>query len=362
MLDILSGSKSFSKMAKYLLTRIAVCLLLFFVPAAIMARYDNYDGHREYAQLNRPAKAVKAEKTEKPGKAGKQKDTAENTPEEIARQKEGVEIMKKSIRYSILFGVPVNTYVIAMLTWDWGKTTKFRLSHEGWYGQNTYSGGSDKAAHLFSHYMLMRALYNIFNYTESGGPMKWAYSIGLTAFIALGIEIGDGFCKNQHGFSVADLTMGLIGIGIGSLLELFPTVDAFVSLSAQYIPTRYFRKHPQRLKWLMDDYSGWRFMANIKLAGFRYVGINVPEFMRYIQFDIGYYTTGFTKYDYRYAEIQRSLVTHGRERNIYIGISINLAEFIKDFFTDKNSLACRALQQPFKYYHVPLGVNHRFRL
>jgi hypothetical protein len=93
--------------------------------------------------------------------------------------------------------------------------------------------------------------------------------------------------------------MGMLGIGIASLLELFPEVDAFVSLSAQYIPTKYFRKHPQRLKWLMDDYSGWRFMANIKLAGFRYIGINVPEFMRYIQFDIGYYTTGFTKYDYR---------------------------------------------------------------
>ncbi len=342
--------------------RIALSILLFLAPVSLVGMDDNPDGFSALAQ------AVGIDTAEKPGgrdQSGKEVNKKKEdrlTPEELAERAKIDEIKKSSIRYSILFGFPVNTYVVAMLTWDWGKTTKFRLSHEGWFGANTYSGGADKAAHMFSHYLLMRVFYNIFNYTESGKPIKWAYAAGLTGFLALGIEIGDGFSKNQHGFSFADLTMGFIGIGIASLLELFPAVDSFISLSAQYIPTKYFRKHPQRLKWLMDDYSGWRFMANIKLAGFRYVGINIPEFMRYIQFDIGYYTRGFMKYDYRYAEIQRAMTPHGRTRNIYIGISVNLAEFIKDFFKDKDSLACRALQQPFKYYHVPLGVDQRFRL
>ncbi len=362
MLDIYRATESFFTMVPGMVIRIATCILISLFPAWLAAQNDEFSRTVECAQIGKADAGKKTDETEQLGKAGRQKDEKILSPEETARNKEGEEIMKTSIRYSVLFAVPVNTYIVAMLTWDWGKTTKFRLSHEGWYGQNTYSGGADKAAHLFSHYMLMRALYNIYNYTESGGPSKWAYSVGLTTFLALGIEIGDGFCINQHGFSVADFTMGLFGIGIASLLELFPAVDAFVSLSAQYIPTKYFRQHPQRLKWLMDDYSGWRFMANIKLAGFRYIGINVPEFMRYIQFDIGYYTTGFTKYDYRYAELQRGLTIHGRERNVFIGISVNLAEFIKDFFTDKDSLACRALQQPFKYYHVPVGTDHRFRL
>ena len=125
------------------------------------------------------------------------------------RKKEGEEIMKKSIRYSLLAAVPVNTYIVSLLTWDWGKTTKFRLGNEGWFGQNTYTGGADKMAHMFAHYMLMRAFYNIYNYTENGKPIKWAYSVGLTTFLALGIEVGDGFCKNQNGFSVGDLTMGM---------------------------------------------------------------------------------------------------------------------------------------------------------
>lgn len=362
MLDRCNSETSFFIMVNCMVIRFAASILILLFPAALFALNDDFKRTEEYAQMAKPDAAVTGGKTEQLGTAGRQKDIKVLSPEEIVRKKEGEEIMKKSIRYSVLFAVPVNTYIVAMLTWDWGKTTAFRLSHEGWYGQNTYSGGADKAAHLFSHYMLMRAFYNIFNYTESGRAEKWAYSAGLTAFLALGIEIGDGFSKNQHGFSVADLTMGLLGIGIASLLELFPEVDAFVSLSAQYIPTKYFRKYPQRLKWLMDDYSGWRFMANIKLAGFRYIGINVPEFMRYIQFDIGYYTTGFTRYDYRYDELQRGFAIRGRERNVFIGISVNLAEFIKDFFTDKDSLASRALQQPFKYYHVPIGVDHRFRL
>jgi hypothetical protein len=362
MLDRYRLPAFFIPMAQGIKTKLAACCIIMALPVSLAASTEEFTGPAAYAQALIADPAKNLGKTEHLGTAGKKKEEVKLTPEEIAEKKKGEEIMKTSIRYSVLFATPINTYIVAFLTWDWGRTTKFRTSHEGWFGQNTYSGGADKAAHLFAHYMLMRVFYNIFDFTESGRPSKWAYSVGLTAFLALGIEVGDGFCKNQHGFSPADLTMGLLGIGIGSLLELFPEVDAFVSLSAQYIPTKYFRKHPQRLKWLMDDYSGWRFMANIKLAGFRYIGINVPEFMRYIQFDIGYYTTGFTKYDYPYAEVQRSLATHGKERNVFIGISINLTEFIKDFFTDKNSLACRALQQPFKYYHVPLGVDHRIRL
>ncbi|TFH41987.1 MAG: DUF2279 domain-containing protein [Chrysiogenales bacterium] len=289
-------------------------------------------------------------------------ESLKRADDDNAERRSREEVMKKSIRYSVLVAVPVNTFSIAFLAWDWGKTRSFRLGNEGIFGQGTYTGGADKMAHLFAHYLIMRVLYNVYDYTESGGAMKWAYSAGITGALALGIEIGDGFCRNQNGFSFADLSMGLIGIGAAALLERFPAVDGFVSLSAEYLPTRYFRKYPQRLHLLLDDYSGWKFMANIKLAGFRNVGIAIPDFMRYIQFDIGYYTTGFTRYDYRWGEAQMMVNRKNRERNLFIGVSVNLAEFVRDFFTDGDRLASRALQQLFKYYHVPLGARHRFRL
>jgi hypothetical protein len=267
-----------------------------------------------------------------------------------------------AIKKKAIVGIPVNTYAVSLVTWDWGKLTKFRLSHEGWFGKNTYAGGADKAAHLYSHYLIMRVLYNIYDHTEDGAPSKWAYSTGITAFLALGIEIGDGFSKNQNGFSFADLTMGFIGIGIASLLELFPSADAFVSLSAEYYPTRYFRKHPQRLKWFLDDYSGWKFMANFKLAGFHYVGINLPDFLRYIMIDVGYFTINHMRFDYRYAEIGRFFSRGSKKREVFIGVSVNLMEVISAFFNDKESFACRALQQPFKYYHFPVGARQSFKL
>lgn len=277
-------------------------------------------------------------------------------------RKEIEKIKKKSIRYSVLVAVPVNTFTVAFLAWDWGETRRFRLGDEGWFGKGTYTGGADKLAHLYAHYVMMRILWNVYDYTESGGPLKWAYSAGITGAIALGIEIGDGFCRNQNGFSFVDLSMGFIGIGVAALLEQFPAVDGFVSLSAGYIPTKYFRRHPQRFYLFLDDYSGWKFMANIKLAGFKNVGVKIPEFLRYIQFDVGYYTTGFTKYDYRWGETQMMVNRKNRERNMFIGISVNLAEFVKDCFKDPETLASRALQQPFKYYHVPIGAENRFRL
>lgn len=313
------------------------------------------------AAKNEPAPDQK--KIVRPGNAkigSDEKNKASGDSDETRAEREKLDAIKKqSIRYSILVAVPVNTYAVAMLTWDWGKTTHFRLSREGWFGKNTYSGGADKMAHFYSNYMIMRIMYNVYDYTENGKPAKWGYAAGLTGLLALGIEIGDGFSRNQNGFSFADLTMGFLGIGIAAILELFPAVDAFVSISAEYYPTRYFRRNPQRLKSLMDDYTGWKFMANIKLAGFRFVGVPVPEFMRYIMIDVGFYTTGYTKYDNAFGAWGQTMrVGSVKRQNIFIGVSVNLMEFIKDFFTDRDSLACRALQQPFKYYHIPAGARH----
>jgi hypothetical protein len=334
-------------------TRVIVCAALLMCTGSLHAL------GKEGGEAKKQPAAVNNENTGKAEWSELKKQVSEGD-EALKAEREA--IFKKSLRWSLLAAVPVNTLVVSALVWDWGKTRPFRFGKEGWFEHDTYEGGADKMAHMFAHYLLMRALYNIYNYTENGGPLKWAYSAGITGAIALGIEIGDGFCRNQNGFAYQDLTMGLAGIGIAALLEQFPAVDSFVSLSVEYIPTKYFREHPQRLKWFLDDYSGWKFMANIKLAGFCYVGLPVPEFIRYIQFDVGYYATGYTKYDYRWAEMERAFNRKGKERNVFIGISLNIVEIIKDFFPDKDNLACRAVQQPFKYYHVPAGYKQRFRL
>ena len=91
-------------------------------------------------------------------------------------------------------------------------------------------------------------------------------------------------------------------------------------------------------------------MVNFKLAGFRYLGFNIPEFMRYIQLDAGYYTRDYTDYDEEYKDQVNP------RRHLYVGVSVNMREVARDFFkTDKKSKWI--LEQPFKYYHVPVGYE-----
>jgi hypothetical protein len=268
-------------------------------------------------------------------------------------------IKKKSVRWSVLVAAPLNFYLTSVFTWEWGRYTKFRFAREGWFGQYTYTGGSDKAAHFYSFYIVTRASYALFNYTENGGRMKWVYATALPAFAAIETEIGDGFCKKQNGFSASDLAMGYLGIVTAVLLERFPVVDSFLGFSIEYWPTKYFRDNPSKLGLFLDDYSGWKFMGNIKLAGFNNLFRRAPGFLRYISLDVGYYTTGYTVYDNR---VEHRFRINKRERNIFIGLSVNMAEAAKDFFQDRESFAAKAVSQPFNYIHFPVGAKHRERL
>ncbi|MCU0848688.1 MAG: YfiM family protein [Spirochaetes bacterium] len=269
------------------------------------------------------------------------------------------ETKKKIVRYSILIGVPVLVYSFALGSWGWADRRSWKWGHEGFFGHGTYEGGLDKTCHMYSQYFTMRAAYTVFNYTENGAPIKWVYAIGFTSLLGLSIEFGDAY-SGQNGFAWEDLVANAVGITIGSLLEKYPKADAFVSLSAEYFPTEYFRKRPQHLMMFPDDYSGWSIMANFKLAGFREIGLEIPDFMRYIMLDLGYFCRGYTKYDRRTAA--EGLRYPTKSQNWFFGVSINMMEVVKDFFEDKNSFACRAAQQPFKYIHIPAGYKFKYAI
>jgi hypothetical protein len=290
---------------------------------------------------------------------------AENNPGQAADAKnaktsdsKNEDIRRDALRYAYAFGFPALTFTYAFSSWGWAKRNYWKWSHEGWFGHATYYGGYDKIGHMFTHYSAMRLSCSVFNYTERGAKMQFLYAALLTLLMGLSIEIGDAY--SGYGFSYHDLIFDSTGILIGGLLEAFPKVDAFFSLSLEYWPSAFFRKHPEKIFLMPDDFGGMILMANIKLAGFWEVGLNIPNFMRYIMIDIGYGVKGYTSYDRRAAwEHYRWPM---RSQNLYVGISINFVEIVKDFFTDPQSLACRATQQVFKYYHIPAGHKHRFIL
>lgn len=255
-------------------------------------------------------------------------------------------------RWSILGGTPAIVFLFGLKTWDWGDRHSPKSEKEGWFGEDTSFGGADKAGHLFAHYMVQRAVYNIFDWTESGESQKWAYSIGTTMGVGLLIEVGDAY-TSEYGFSYEDLVIDYTGILIGAALDYFPKVDALFGLSIEYIPSKGYRDgydKNERLKYALDivnDYTGMQYMVNFKPAGFQNLGFDVPLALRLISIDMGFYTKGYTHYDV-------GEFAHKHERDVFVGISVNSAQLLTELWSEKHRNAAYTMSHTFlEYYHLP---------
>jgi hypothetical protein len=174
--------------------------------------------------------------------------------------------------------------------------------------------------------------------------------------VGLAIEVGDAYATSA-GFAWEDLVADSTGIFIGCMMEKFPVLDAFLNLSMEYSATDYVTEHPEDSFLFALDYSGWKFLTSFKLAGFEYLGFDIPEFMRYFMIDFGYFTRGYTKFDREMSATEPS-----RKRFVYVGVSINMAEILKAVFNDNRTFISRASRQVVSYYHIPLGLNGNYQL
>ena len=251
--------------------------------------------------------------------------------------------------------VPPLTLAFGRKVWAWGESHEPRMRDEGWFGQDTSFGGADKVGHLYAHYVVERMLFTAYDHLDSEPNEALIFSTTMTCVVGLMIELGDMY-TSQYGFSFNDLIADYVGVFTGTLLDYSPVADSFISLTVTYVPTDAYLDNEhgwlRGFEWV-NDYSGFKYLLNFKLAGFKNIGIDLPEFLRYIQLDVGYYTLGMSAYD----EIGNQ--THDDDRrNLYCGISINFAEIVKDFYADDSSVACRVSQIPFRYYTIPSGPDY----
>ncbi len=274
-----------------------------------------------------------------------------STPTGNPFRTDGETDFKSVVRYSVLALPPVMTILYGSKVWNWGENRSWRWAHERWFQSGTDSGGADKAGHAFAHYSICRLSYTIFSYTENSRERALAYS-GITAgVIGTLIEIGDA-TTGRYGFSKEDLISDFFGITVGLILDRYPTLDMFLGFTANYCPSKAYREYND--KDYLDfagDYSGWKYMFNLKLAGLEYIGLPMPEVLRYVQFDVGYFTRNYTDYDNSYGH-------YDAKRYWYWGISLNMREAAKDFFLPDKKAAWLA-EQPFKYYNPPFGYENR---
>lgn len=194
--------------------------------------------------------------------------------------------------------------------WEWG-SSEFKFNDEGWFGMDTGSGGADKLGHAYSSYVMAEFLTNSMldkGYSvESSAEYSSYYSWGLMLYV----EVFDGY-SDDHGFSYEDLISNTAGIGLSYLKNVYPEIGNKFDYRIEYKPSDGMEGfHP------VTDYSGMKYMAVIKPAGFESLK-NTP--LKYFDFQLGYYTRGFDENDRPYTDY--------RTTETFIGISLNLDELL----------------------------------
>ena len=192
--------------------------------------------------------------------------------------------------------------------WDEGFGGGFKTTNEGWFGQDTAYGGTDKLGHMFSTYASVRLLTPLF---ETAGNSREA-SIRLAGWTALGIftaiEVVDGYSKNWK-FSAQDALMNLAGGVLGVMLEGHPDLDDKFDFRLAY-------KRSSGSSWdPFGDYSGQRYLLVTKADGFE--ALRRKPLLRYLEFAVGYQARGFDP-------------GGERRRDLYVGVSLNLARLLAD--------------------------------
>ena len=85
-----------------------------------------------------------------------------------------------------------------------------------------------------------------------------------------------------------------------------------------------------------------KFLMAVKLGGFESLKNTYAE---YIEFHLGYYTRGYSD-------------DINKERNIYIGIGINLSKIFTNFSMTKTAKVFNYYQLPYTYISIDKNLNN----
>ena len=226
--------------------------------------------------------------------------------------------------------------------WKDGLTGHFRTVNEGWFGQDTSSGGADKLGHAYSAYAGTRLLARGFEELGNSPERSLWLAAGTTLGTLTVVEVVDGYSK-KYSFSKEDAIMNVLGTGLGVLLEKRPELDKVLDFRLRYWPSDDARRLNQISP--AGDYSGQTYLLVAKAAGFDALRKHDP--LRYLELAVGYGSRGYEPNTGIGAE---------RSRHVYYGISLNLAEILGDTLFSgsyKGSRSQRVTNTILEFIQVP---------
>lgn len=244
-------------------------------------------------------------------------------------------------RALILGGVAAVAAYGAGNWWHEGVGRHFRTVDEGWFGQDTYTGGADKLGHTYATYAGTRLLKLGFRWAGND-PAEALKLAAATSFgTLLVVEVMDGFSK-KYRFSKEDLLMNTAGVGLALLFETRPELDRLLDFRLMYWPSGDARRLHQVDP--IDDHSGQTYLLVAKASAIP--ALRRQEVLHYLEFAVGYGSRGYEPNEGRPGE---------RSRHLYYGISLNLSEILADtvFRGSRGSRAQRITDTVLEYVQVP---------
>jgi hypothetical protein len=173
----------------------------------------------------------------------------------------------------------------------------FHVTHEGWFGRDTYAGGADKASHFVSYWGVSLILNEV--NLAFGAPREQAILLASGASLLAGVatELGDGI--NKYGYSWEDVTMDALGAGAALAVVHFRLED-LVGFRIGLVPAP---KSP--VGGLGKDYSQEMYTADLKIAGLSRRLDFDPWIARFLMLSMTY---GVKGYPYAPPEIRARMV------------------------------------------------------
>lgn len=231
----------------------------------------------------------------------------------------------------------------ATVWWKDGRSSHFRTASEGWFGEDTYTGGADKLGHAYSTYVGTRLLASAFEWAGNNRDDAVVLSAATVFGTMLAVETLDGFSE-RYKFSKEDMIMNAVGTGLGLLFEKNKRLDDMFDFRLHYWPSG----DAKRLNQVgpVGDYSGQTYLVVAKATG-------IPQLrnhnvLRYFELAAGYGSRGFEPND--------GAPAPDRSRHIYFGISLNISEILRNTLFRDSAEKTRSQQitnTVLEYVQVP---------
>lgn len=219
-----------------------------------------------------------------------------------------------------------------VVNWDYFSNSP-RSTSEGWFANDTDSGGADKLGHLYTSYVVAHGLSSLYQHW-CFSQQDAAFYGALSSLAILGyMELGDAF--SDYGFSREDFIANSAGALLGYYLYKSPALARKLDLRWEY------GLNPNDNDFV-TDYENSKYLFALKLNGFDSLQ---DSWLRHIELQLGYYTRGFDD------------ATETRKRNLYFGIGINLTDLFTRHGYKKTGTVLRYLQIPGSNVEFKRDIN-----